>query len=168
MGSSPGAKRGDVELYAGFKQDPYRKVSGSGEAFEIANGLILVQDVSVTPSALKIAGAGAAGPHYMSRGARWKAGAGYNMNDAGTALAALDTDTKVSAVSAGKVLLEFTDECTPNDRVMCSTTGKVKKYDGSGQDKIVGTFKHTPGTGDSGGAVVTANNLGWVVLGEGR
>jgi hypothetical protein len=169
MGSSPGAKRGDVELFNNFVQDPMPKLSGSGSAFEIENGLILVQDVSVTPSVLKIAGAGAAGPHFMSRGARVKITDAYVLSDNGTVLAALDTDSIVSAVKSGRCLLEFTNTCTPNDRVMTDTGGKVKKYDGSGQDKIVGTYKHKPGEGDGKTAPsVITSGLGWVDLGEGR
>jgi hypothetical protein len=119
---------------------------------------------------LKIATTGDVGPHFMARGARLKVSSGYFLNDAGSWLAALDTDTRVSAVKSGRVLLEFgSTTCTPNDRVMCDTLGKVKKYDGSGQDKIVGTYKHKPGEGDGKVApTVITSGLGWVDLGEGR
>ena len=169
MGSSPGAKRGDVELFNNFVQDPMPKKSGSGSTYEIENGLILVQDTSVTPSVLKISGVGSSGPHYMSRGARVKITDDYILSDNGTVQAALDTDKVVSAVKSGRVLLEFTNECTPTDRVM-TDNGKVKKYDGSGQDKIVGTYRHKPGEGDGKSlpSVITAGQLGWVDLGEGR
>ena len=170
--ASPGAKRGDVELY-GLKQFPMKKKTGSGSQYEIEIGLILVQDTSLTPYAVKVAGAGAVGPHYMSRGMRFKPDVetDYNMNDRGTWLAALDTDPVVSAVQYGSMcLLENIGDLEPGDRVMCAANGKITLYDGSGLDKVVGTYFHKPGEGDGKSLAThaTTGDLVWVMLGAGR
>ena len=108
----------------------------------------------------------------MSRGARFKPdnATDYNLNDRGTWLAALDSDPTVSAVSEGMCLLESIDDLEPLDRVMCAGNGLIMKYDGSGLDKVVGTYRHKPGEGDgkSLASHATTGDLVWVQLGEGR
>jgi hypothetical protein len=157
-------KKGDVELY-GLEQYPINKKVGTGTELDI--GDILSRKDDLTPSYFGLYATGDKGPFYMARGRTLKVTAGWQVMDAGSYVAALETDATVSGVCEGTVVLDINGSIHPGRYAMPVNGGKkVAEWNGTNEYERCALFMGAPGqnTGQYVATVVT-NGLGvfkWV------
>jgi hypothetical protein len=127
---------GGVDVGRPFVSSRVNKKTGSGT--KIVQGKILKKDASTTPDTYILSTAGAAKPLVVS-------GFPSRIDPADPTKSAGEEEVTVQGISQATVILEADGVIKANERVMAGASGKVKEYDGSGEEKVCGRFIYKPG-----------------------
>lgn len=174
------AKLGDVSHALGFQSIPFpKKVGTLGQAtHRLLKGRLCAKDTDdTTQNLFTNYKTGAVKPFIVPRGnitispplestEHILTDANGNLRDAnGFYISALETDSVVSAVYTGYIVVEFAETVQFGDPVMGqNNTGKLINWDGDDEMERVGFYQSRPGyrTGEFPPVQVLAGQLGWL------